>query len=279
MNLLASIGTKTSRAGVYLAGAVAWLTIIVGPVQVAAAGQNFIADGVQPSAGMLMSLSTNSNHVTLASTKNTSSLVGVIAPNESNFSDQTGKVNVQTDGVANALVSTLDGDIKTGDRITASANEGVGSKAAGNGWIVGIAQAGLNAKTSGAVSTQIKTSNGAQHTIYVASIPVSIKITYYSTAVPVSKSVAPAWLQKLADTIAKKHVSTTALVFSFILFLSGLAAAVVIISSSIRGAFMAVARQPLAKAVIFRTELRSLATAIGILVFVLLASFLLLRFI
>ncbi|MDB5169557.1 MAG: hypothetical protein JWO41_913 [Candidatus Saccharibacteria bacterium] len=254
------------------------LATVVAPLRAAAStGQSFLVNGPAPTKGMLMSLASNSDVVAPATTNTASSLVGVIAPVDSAFGGQSGKVNVQTDGVANTLVSTLDGDIKAGDRITVSAVAGIGTKATTNGWIVGVAQTGFSSKSSGAVKTEVTTTSGAKTSLYVSTIPVSIKVTYYTSPDTVVKTVAPAWLQDLANKLANKHVSTQALILSFVLFLIGLIAAIVIVTSAIKNSFLSIARQPLAKSQIVRIELRSLAVAGGILLFALMTSFLLLR--
>jgi F0F1-type ATP synthase membrane subunit c/vacuolar-type H+-ATPase subunit K len=255
-------------------------TVLVLPGRVAATGQDFQYSGSRPSLGMLVSLAAHSTVVAPATTQSASALVGVIAPDDSNLSDHTGRVNVQTAGVTNVLVSTLNGDLRAGDRITASSLAGVGTKATGNGWIVGVVQTALNTQTAGSVQTTVTATNGQKRSVQVASLPVSIKVTYYTSYTSPTTAVnnlAPSWLQKLADAIVHKHVSTTVLILSFILILAGLIATFTIVSSTIRGAFEATARQPLAKHTIFRTELRSLGLAAAILIFTMVAAYLLLR--
>lgn len=247
------------------------------PLAAAANGesyQSFQIKGSPPTQGMLMSLAPGASDVTPATAATADSLVGVVTAG-TGLNDQTNSVNIATSGVANALVSTQDGDIQVGDRITASAIQGVGSKLTQNGWIVGIAQQKLNAGSAAAIKSSVTTSKGAVQTVYVASIPVAVKVSYYSNAA--AKSQTTNWVQRLAEAVVHKHVSTTALVLSFILFLLGLMAATAIITSSIRNAFLAISRQPLAKTVIVRAELRSLGIAVGVLVFTLLAAFFLLR--
>lgn len=240
----------------------------------AAASQGFTVSGPVPQTGMLVSL-TGTGAVEQATTKTAASLVGIAAPNDNNLSLQSGQVNVQTDGVVSSLVSTLGGDIHVGDRISASAVQGIGAKLNGNGWIIGTAQADLTAHSAGAVKTTVNTPGSGSQTVYVASIPVSVKVTYYSASSPAN--TATSWLQRLAEQLVHKHVSTTALVLSFFLLLVGLGGSIVIISSTIRNGFLAISRQPLSKKAIGRAELRSFGVAAAILAFTLIASFLILR--
>ena len=256
--------------------------LIVGilPGHGAASSQAFNVLNGQPQAGMLMSLTNDPGVIAPTTTANASSLVGVVSTAADNLSQQGGQVNVQTDGVANALVSTLNGAIKVGDRITASPLEGVGAKATSSAWIVGIAQASLDAHSTNAVQTTLTDTSGQQHRVYVAQVPLVIKVTYYSSANGNGGSVA-AWIpqpvQNLADSLANKQVSSRVLIFSFVLFVLGVIAAGVIISSAIRGGFLAISRQPLAKLVILKEVWRSFGAAILVLAFTLAAVTLLLR--
>lgn len=252
------------------------------PAVAAASSQSFDILGGQPQAGMLMSLSSNPGVIEPASDKNVKSLVGVVAPaNETNFDQQTGQTNVKTDGASNALVSTLGGDIRVGDRITASALAGVGAKTTTSAWIIGIAQGSLDKNTKGVLKSTVVDSQGTKHDVYVGSIPVLVKVTYYSTA---SRSLAadtntlvPSVLQRAADALAGKHVSLRALLLSFLLFVIGVIAAGIVANSAIRGGFSAIARQPLAKSVILREVWRSFGMALAILVIVMVAAMLMLR--
>lgn len=258
------------------------LVIMMAPTVAGASSQGFTVLRGSPQPGMLMSLTANSGVIEPATDQNAKSLVGVVTPvTETSLDQQDGQTNVRTDGAANALVSTLGGDIRVGDRITASPLAGIGAKTNTNAWIVGIAQGSLDADTKTAIKSTIADSGGAKHTVYVASIPVLVKVTYYSAssqaAAADTNAQVPAVLQRAADALAGKHVSTRALILSFLLLVIGIIAAGVLINSTIRGGFLAIARQPLAKFVILREVWRSFGLALLILLFALAAAALILR--
>lgn len=243
-------------------------TLLLVPVVVHAAQQNFDVGTAKIQQGMLVALSANPGIVESATDKDAASLIGVVAaPNEQNFDHKPGQVSVATDSLTPALVSTLNGDIAVGDHITVSSIVGVGAKAVKNSWVVGVAQASLNAKSSDAVKSTITDSKGGKHAVAVASIPVLVHVSYYATgsaAVPKETTTRDS-LQKAADRVAGKHVSVLIVVLSFVLIFAGVALAGVIASTAIRNGFTAIARQPLAKKLIFRRVMQSFALAMAIL--------------
>lgn len=257
------------------------LILLALPGRSAASSQAFSVLQGTPQNGMLMSSTSDPDVAQLASASNAASLIGVVSVETDSVSQQTaGQVNVQTDGVANTLVSTLNGTITVGDQITASPVEGVGTKALANAWIVGVAEASFDAHSTGAIQTTLTDAQGGKHTVAVGRIPVAIKVTYYSTTSPnqdTSATWVPKIVQQIADSLAGKHVSTRALVFGFIIFLLGLISAGMIINSAVRGGFSAIARQPLAKMVVIRQEWKSFGIALVILVFAVFAAVVLLR--
>lgn len=247
---------------------------------VSAGTQSFYAVNNNAQPGMLMSLTANAKVVQPSTAQTIRSFVGLVAgPNDATLNQQPGQVSLNTDGVANALVSTVNGNISTGDRITTSTIAGIGAKMVGSGWIIGTAQGSLNAHSPGAVQTTVKSSQGANQSIYVGSIPVIIKALYY-TAPGNSTSQStwiPASLQQAANSIAGKHVSTLALITSFIVLVVGIFLATLIINSAVRGGMLAISRQPLSKLTIERKIIQSFGLALIILVFMLAGAWLLLR--
>lgn len=239
------------------------ITSVVAPVS-AAASQSFNVLDNKAQPGMLMSLTANSGVVEPASDKNASFLLGVISANDTAFDLQPGQVSVATDGVTNALVSTLGGDIRVGDRITPSSLTGIGTKTVASAWIVGIAQASLDAKTTGAVASTVTDTTGGKHKVYVASIPLVVHVTYYTVPSPVSRTI-PDMLQVATDALAGKHASVLGLVLSFLLMLTGIIWAGILINGAIRGGIAAIARQPLSKAFLRRTMLKSFGVSLLII--------------
>lgn len=248
---------------------VALIAIVVsgvgGTLSTAAASQSFNVLDNKAQPGMLMSLTANSGVVEPASDKNASFLLGVISANDTAFDLQPGQVSVATDGVINTLVSTLGGDIRVGDRIAPSSLAGIGAKVKTSALIIGIAQASLDAKTPGADSSNVTDTAGGKHKVYIARIPLVVRVAYYTVPSPASRSI-PDMLQAAADAIAGKHASVLGLVLSFLLMLTGLIWAGILINGAIRGGIAAIARQPLSKAFIRRTMWKSFGVSIIIVV-------------
>lgn len=236
-----------------------------------AGAQSLYVVGQSVRNGMLVSATSNTGVVAPATNANASSLVGVL--NTTAVVDplqQPGQQNIQTDGVVTTLVSTENGPILAGDKIGTSALMGIGAKSTKSGWILGIAQASVDAHTTGAVPSQITDSAGHAHTVYVAAIPVLIKIAYYVLPqTPQKKSLQTSLsdtIQKAADALAGRHVDQHAVILGFILLLVGLILSGIIINAAIRNGIRGIARQPLAKHEVQKSVFRSVLLGVGILV-------------
>lgn len=244
---------------------VTMLLALLAPIGVGAATQDFYVQDPAAKPGMIVGIGPSAGIVEPANSKAAESVIGIlVAPGPE---AKEGQVGVQIDGVANTLVSTLHGDIKVGDRISASAIKGTGGKATSTGWIVGIAQSSLDASTAGAVKANVTDEKGKKHDVYVASVPVLVKVTYYIKPPETAKKSrwVPEGVQDLADTIAGKHASPLAIIFSFALLLFGLVAATLIVTNAVRGGFAAIARQPLTKRLIIRQVMVAFTIAVAML--------------
>ena len=227
--------------------------------------------------GMVVSLTKNSGVIEPSTDKNSSLVLGVLTTNAA-LDQQPGQVSVETDGVSDTIVSTLNGDIKVGDRIMPSSIAGAGAKASSSAWVVGIAQASLDPKSVGAVASTIQDSAGKKHQVYVGHIPMVVHVVYVGSAGSQAKSqLLPNSLQSTADSLAGKRATTLGLVLSFSLLIIGVYVGGQIITSAVRNSFSAIARQPLAKKVVYRLMFRSFAIAIALIISLLVGSLLLLR--
>lgn len=258
---------------------IAALFAVLSPASVWASTQSFNVTDKNTQQGMLMSVSVNTKIVVPATSNNASSLIGVAVKDQANLSATNGQISVQTDGLADTLVSTVNGDIELGDRIAPSSLLGVGAKAEGSGWIIGTAQSTLNSKTSGAVPTTVTDSSGKKQRVYVARIPVIVKPTYYSTpgAQQYDDTILPDSIQATANKIAGKQVKPIAIIVSALLMIAGAVLAVQLINGAIKNGFAAIARQPLAKIIILRKVLQTFAVAAGIVALSFFFAFLILK--
>lgn len=266
----------------YILSFTTFLVIVALPNVATAASQsyNVLNNSVQP--GMLVSLTSNADVIEPATDKNANLLNGIATSGITDINQQPGQVNVENDGKVTALVSTLNGDVNVGDRISPSSISGVGSKLKANGWVVGVAQASLNAKTSGAVASTVTDAKGGKHNVVIARIPLVVRISYYGAASTPANSAAtstvvPSSLQAAADSLAGKHASLVGVLLSFLLLAIGVFLAGQIITSAVRSAFAAIARQPLSKAVVIRLVARAIAIAIVLVAGVVIGASVILR--
>jgi len=259
MNILRRLSTHTSGLLLTL--------ILLAPVAVEAGGGFYTVDKTTRT-GMLVSLTNNTGVVEPSSDKNAPSLLGVVGASETDFDIQPGQIGVQTEGVVNVLVSTIDGDIRVGDHISPSLVVGFGAKSTKDGWIVGTAQASLDSTTKGAIATTVNGSKGEKHNIYTASIPVLVKVTYSGTPANASDSsdTLSKNIQTLADGIAGKHASAIAVILSFLLMIFGFVVAGRLISTTAKSGIEAISRQPLIKHEIVIRMIQSFGLAIGFLI-------------
>jgi len=218
---------------------------------------------IQP--GTLISL-LSGNLVVPASTAKTD-LVGVATNQPAvTISDSTSNnIHVAVSGSALALVSDVNGTIKSGDPITVSPFSGIGMKATDPSIIVGISQANLQ-------STQLTTQKvtdkyGKTATIHVGALPLTVGVTYYTAANQGALSAfVPTFLQNLANNISGKQVSPLRVLAGTASVVFGFLTIVLMLYTSIRGAMTALGRNPLAQSVIRKGLVDVAFTALGVLV-------------
>lgn len=240
-----------------------------------AISQGFTTNEKDLVGGTLVSLKDdNQGTVELANNKRASELTGVIAEKpliELNSSGKT--VQVVTSGLTKALVSDINGEVHAGDKVTASPINGVGMKATGNGQIIGIAQ---EDSTKNILSEQEVTErNGKMQKVKVSLMPVQVNISYYAPE-DERKTVVPAFLQQLANSVAGKEVSLARLAASTILLLLGFISIGVLLYASIRSSIISIGRNPLSERAVRKSLFQVGLTAFGILLVMVIAIYLIL---
>lgn len=215
-------------------------------------------------AGTIVSLDANPSLVVRANRDNQNSLYGVVtsasrAPiSISEESLTPDKVAVASQGVVEAFVSDYGGEIKIGDRITASVIEGVGVKATESGVVVGVAQATFNAKTTGSRVTEVTDKDGKKRNVTIGIIPILIAVGQYQAPEKEKSdkdgsSPVPTVIQQAAELVAGRQVPTSALVLGVAVLLITLVASAFIVVSSSYAAVISVGRNPLARGQLFRS--------------------------
>jgi hypothetical protein len=228
--------------------------------------------------GSLVSLDpTKSNYVVPANSDNGTQLFGVaVASNDSLLAIDpgTGQVQVATSGTVNAMVSTLNGDIRVGDQISVSPFNGIGMRAGLGSHVIGLAQTAFNRNTSGSVNQQVTDKSGNVSHITVGFIRLGIAIGTASTQ---GSNDQLNGLQKLAQALTGHSVSTARMIISLVIALVSFLCLVTLVYASIYGGIISIGRNPLAKYAIFR----SVASVLGMVMLVAMVSsitiFLLLR--
>ena len=225
--------------------------------------------------GALVSLQQNdAQTVELSNVSRVSQLLGVVATKpliELSGADST--VTIVTSGTTQALVSDINGGVKTGDKITASPINGVGMKATDPSLIVGTAQNTLsNDKTT---SKTLTDRDGKSKTVHIGLIPVQINVTYYSPNTG-TQSFIPSFLQDAANTFAGKSVSPVRVLASLVLAIIALVSVTILLYSSVRSSLISIGRNPLSETAIHKGLIEVGAIIIAILVLTFVAIYLIL---
>lgn len=203
-------------------------------------------------SGYIVSLN-SSQQAELANVNNSNNLLGVvISKNSSNISYNSSATSAQvgTSGSYYVDVSTINGDINTGDRISASIIDGIGQKATKPSRVLGIAEANFNKNSTTATKQDI---NSQIKNIYVGQIPVSISVSDFAgIPQPIKTNSLVLKFQSFASKVANKNVSENNALIGLIIFSIGLILAVVMLIFSLTIAVRSIGRNPLAKKGIFR---------------------------
>ena len=240
-----------------LTGVASLLVLLsLSPVGAASANISYSYQATQtiPNGSIVSFDSTKKDFVVLANTDNGSRLTGVaLASDDSLLAvDATdGKIQVATSGTATVLVSTLNGDIKVGDKISASPFNGIGMKAQPGSHVIGLAQTGFTSKSEDDSSQEITDKQGKKTQVKVGYVRLTIAIGTNSTGGNGSQDLNP--LQRLIKSTTGQTVSTIRVVLSLLIAIVALLTLITLIYGAIYGSIISVGRNPLAKHAIFRT--------------------------
>jgi hypothetical protein len=165
---------------------------------------------------------------------------------------------VATSGTADVLVSDINGAITRGDNITASPIGGVGMKATGTVKIIGVAQGDMSSTIK-----QTYKENGVEHPIILGQVPVLVNVSYYYKEP--EKTLIPEAIQKLANALAGRTVSSLPILISGGIFIVMLVVVVSIIYSMVRGGIISVGRNPMSQSAVYRNLIQLSALVLVIL--------------
>lgn len=228
-------------------------------------------------SGSIVSLDNSaSDQVSAATSSNANSILGVVI-NDGNsllsLSDgQTNQIQVATSGVAQVLVSDINGDIAQGDEITASPIKGVGMKATSNAKVVGIAQDSLSGNRSSSQSYTDK--SGQKHSIKLGEVSVLVNVSYFYKQP--EKTLIPSAIQNIANALAGKTVNSLPILISVGIFIVTLVVVSSIIYSMIHGSIISVGRNPMSQAAVYRNVMQMSVLVLGILAVAVIAIYMVL---
>lgn len=173
------------------------------------------------------------------------------------------QAQVVVSGLTATLVSNINGDVRIGDKITASPIQGVGMKAGTSTEIVGTAESNLAG--SDVTTRQIKDKSGNMTSVKIGLVAVQVNVSYY--ALPQSKlnNFVPSFLVNVGSAIAGKDISPLRVLFAFCALIIGFVVAGVMLQAGVRSGIISLGRNPLASGILRRSLLDVLLTSLGLL--------------
>lgn len=194
---------------------------------------------------------------------NVDNMLGVVINPDSSLlsvsTGNTGQTQVATSGTLPVLVSNLNGEIKRGDHITASPLKGLGMLANGNVRVVGISQGEM----TGTRQETIKDIDGKDQKVTIGEVPVLINVAYFFKEP--EKSIIPASLQNVANSLAGREVKPIPIIVSGAIFVVTAIVVMSIIFSMIRNGIISIGRNPMSQSAVYRDVIQLSALVIGIL--------------
>lgn len=256
--------TATRSLFVLLITAIAGVLFLTAPASATTTiSQGYITESDIPVGSVVSLIKNSTDTVEMASIQTSNNLLGaVINDGSSMLSLNTGaksQVQVATSGVVPVLVSDCSGAIHAGDLITASPIKGVGMLATTNTKVVGVAQGEM----SGTTKQKVEGDVCANHEVSLGQVPVLISVSYHYKQP--EKTIIPAALQNIANTIAGKQVSSLPIIVSSAIFIITVIVVSMIIYAMIRSSIISVGRNPLSQSAVYRDVIQLSALVLALL--------------
>lgn len=244
--------------------------------ETAAISQGFLVDGdVVPGAIVSFAGTTKTGAVQLAHRDNADRMVGVVSQKPLvELSGSAKQTQVVLSGTALVLVSTINGDIKYGDKIAASPLSGIGMKATASGSIVGTATQDFSAAQS-VSERKVKDLKGNERTVKVGLLPLQIDVSYYRSPED-DQTVLPSFLQQFVNAVAGRPVGLIRSLIALFLLIAGFGGVAVLTYASVRSSIISIGRNPLSAPAVHRSLIEVGAMGFGILLVMVIAVYLVL---
>lgn len=243
-------------------------------------GASSIAQGFETSdpnvvAGALVSLKTGTaNNVELSTPANTDQMLGVAGEDSLiELSSGTGAVQIVTSGETRALVSDINGKVRTGDKITTSPIAGVGMKALTSTLVIGSAQANLDDVET--ETRTIKDKNGKQQTVHIGAVPVQVDKVFYEASQDRNAFVPPV-LQDFASNLVGRQVSPIRVMFAAFLAIALFVVVSILLYSAVRSSIISIGRNPLSESAVRGSLVQVGLTVLGVSAFTIIVIYLIL---
>jgi hypothetical protein len=242
------------------------LILDVGFSLAATVGEEFTSDQILEKGSVVSLSQDNPKKVELTTVSNSEYLIGVVNESESNvvtYAKNSGevKVSVSLAGETEVFVSDANGEIKKGEFIGASWLEGVGMKSITNDKqkLLGVAVEDFSLSDSSNYGV-IDTPNGPKD---INIDTVTVRLFDKEGSEELTKVGG---LEGFLSSLAGKEVSFLKVMAGSLIFLMSVVVAGFFASSSIRGSFISIGRNPMASATIYRSLLH--VTMVSVIVIV-----------
>lgn len=270
----------TSSKFKYLSLSVGVLVFLLGISPLSAQGVSSIAQGFQTTdtnivSGALVSLKSNTpNTVELSNSETIDRLVGVAGEKSLlELSNGASGVQVVTNGITPALVSDINGEIRTGDKITASPIAGVGMRATASTVVIGTAQSNLSgSKTE---TRTVTDKSGKKKDVKIGAISVQVDKVFYEAPDDQSSFLPPAF-QDIANSVAGRQVSPIRVLVAALLVLFLFGAVTILLYSAVRSSIISIGRNPLSENAVRKSLMEVGLTVIGVFAFTVIVIYLIL---
>lgn len=228
--------------------------------------------------GMLVTLKKDDQGKVQAVTDQTlSDMKGVVADSNDSpvtLSGEGQKIFVATEGTYDVLVSNENGKINKGDYISISSLAGIGMKAADTQEVV-VGRAASNFEGGG--DSIGKTTSKDNRVVEFGRVKVDLGVTKNPYVKSPDKDRVPDALQKVANGIAEKTVSTLRIYMALVVLFVTAAVSATTLFSGVRSTVIAIGRNPLSKGIILKGLMQVMLVSLIIFITGLFGVYLLLK--
>lgn len=205
--------------------------------------------------GTLVSRSSDSDSVSAAEVGNRAGIIGAVVNKQDSFVTYNiaqGTVQVATSGIVPINVSTVNGNIKSGDQLTSSPIAGFAMKATSPGKTIGRAVQDFSSSSNGAQIRDVSDSKGKQVKVAIGQAQVAIQLSDWAGTSGASNPFVDN-LQSVASQVIGRQVNAaSAMIAAFVLSIAILVSGIVLFSS-VTSSIHSLGRNPLSHSVIRRS--------------------------